>query len=72
MKIKQINSQYRRHFWADYECEHCGYIDRDQPGYDDSHFHKNVIPRMQCKNCGKTAPQNYIPLATKYPDKKVI
>ena len=37
-------------------------------GYDDSYFHKKVIPEMTCDKCGKKADANYRPLATKYPD----
>ncbi len=68
MKIKQINSQNRRDFRADYECEHCGNIEENQSGYDDSYFHNEVIPKMKCKECGKTAGDEYRPLATKYPE----
>jgi len=68
MKIKQINSQHRRDFRADYECEHCGHIEKNKYGYDDSNFHENVIPTMTCTECGKTADENYRPLKTKYPD----
>ncbi len=66
MKIKRIISQNRRDFWADYECEHCGYIDEIQTGYDDSNFHQNVIPKMKCKKCDKQAPEDHRPLAPKY------
>ena len=68
MRIKQINSQHRRDFIADYECEHCGFIEKDSDGYDDANFHQNVIPKMKCEQCGKTADDNYKPLATKYPE----
>jgi len=67
MKIRKIVSQYRRDFHAVYECEHCGHI-VEGGGYDDGHFHKNVIPAMECPECGKTAGDDYRPLATKYPD----
>lgn len=68
MKIKKITSQYRRDFYAIYECEHCGHNTKEQSGYDDSYFHKEVIPKMKCEQCGKTADENYRPLSTKYPD----
>lgn len=68
MKIKKINNQIRRDFWADMECEHCGYIESNVSGYDDDNFHRNVIPRMKCPECGKTAPEDYRPLTTKYPE----
>ena len=71
MKIKEIESQHRRDFWAVYECEHCSHTQRGR-GYDDSNFHQNVIPNMECPSCGKKAPDSYRPLATKYPASTVI
>jgi len=71
MKIKQIISQSRRDFNAIYVCEHCGH-EREGDGYDDTYFHQNVIPKMQCEKCGKTASKDYRPLATKYPDYKIV
>ena len=65
MKIKTIESQHRRDFYAVYECEHCGHTERAS-GYDDDHFHKNVVPDMKCKECGKAADDKYRPLTTKY------
>ena len=67
MKIKTITSQHRRDFYAVYECEHCGGT-HDGSGYDDANFHQNVIPAMKCSGCGKTAGDEYRPLATKYPE----
>jgi len=67
MKIKEIISQSRRDFIAVYVCEHCGYEYKGS-GYDDSNYHKNVIPRKKCPKCGKVANENYRPLTTKYPD----
>jgi transcription elongation factor Elf1 len=67
MKIKKIKSQSRRDFQAVYECEHCG-ATTEGYGYDDSNFHQNVIPKMTCGKCGKTASDDYRPLTTKYPD----
>jgi len=71
MKIRQIISQHRRDFTAEYECEHCGFI-KTSYGYDDAHFHENVIPKMKCEHCGKTADDNYRPLATKYPEGMLV
>ena len=71
MRIKEILSKYRRDFKAIYECEHCGDI-ITKPGYDDSYFHAQVIPKMICSKCGKTANESYRPLMTKYPDNQVI
>lgn len=67
MKIKKITSQTRRDFWAVYECEHCGH-EHKAGGYDDDHFHQRVIPDMACPSCGKKAPADARPLATKYPE----
>ena len=67
MKIKEIIHQHRRDFKAVFECEHCQAEFEDR-GYDDANFHVNVIPRMECRRCGKTSPENYRPLATKYPE----
>jgi len=67
MKIKQITSQSRRDFTAVYECEHCGHSDTGS-GYDDDNFHRNVIPNMACKKCGKKAAGDYRPMGTKYPE----
>ncbi len=66
MQIDAITSQYRRDFRADYKCEHCGHTENGY-GYDDAHFHAEVIPAMVCKKCGKTASPAYRPLTTKYP-----
>ncbi|MEW8091280.1 MAG: hypothetical protein AB2784_16810 [Candidatus Thiodiazotropha endolucinida] len=71
MKIKKIISQHRRDFTAIYECEHCGHTE-EASGYDDRHFHENVIPDMVCSKCGKKADESYRPLGTKYPDSAVV
>jgi ribosomal protein L37AE/L43A len=67
MKILEIIHQSRRDFIAIYTCEHCEHTTKGS-GYDDSNFHVNVIPKMECKKCGKKAEENYRPLSTKYPD----
>ena len=67
MKIQKITWQNRRDFSAIYECEHCG-ATHEAGGYDDSYFHNNVIPQMECPKCNKKADINYQPLKTKYPD----
>lgn len=69
MRIKSIISQHRRDFQALYECEHCGH-EKKGSGYDDTNFHRNVIPKMECPKCNKTASDNYRPLETKYADSK--
>lgn len=67
MHIKEILSQNQRDFWAIYECEHCGDTEK-RSGYDDSYFHRVVIPEMRCKKCNKQASEKYRPLKTKCPD----
>lgn len=52
MQIKEILRQNRRDFHAIYECEFCGHT-KDGSGYDDSNFHDNVIPNMECPECHK-------------------
>ena len=71
MKIKEITSQCRRDFTAIYECEHCGFTFKGV-GYDDDNFHQNVISKMKCSQCGKTASENYRPLKTKYKSWEII
>lgn len=71
MKIKQFTSQIRRDFWADYECETCGYVEVHKSGYDDRNFHENVVPNMKCPHCCRTSKDSsdkYSPLLTKYPE----
>ena len=71
MKIKNIISQHRRDFTAIYECEHCSHEHKGS-GYDDQYFHQTVIPDKKCPDCGKTAGEEYRPLAPKYPAHKVV
>jgi uncharacterized Zn finger protein len=71
MKIKKINSQRRRDFRADYECENCGHVEKDRSGYDDRNFHDNVIPSMKYTECGKSRNDLNIKseqTTTKYPE----
>lgn len=68
MKILKINTQSRRDFWADMVCEHCGHVEQNVSGYDDDFFHRNVIPKIQCKLCGEHSPEDYRPMGTKYAD----
>ncbi len=67
MKIKKMLNKNRRDFTAIYICEHCD-VEVKRGGYDDSHFHSNVIPKMECASCGKTAKDDYIPMGTRYPE----
>ena len=72
MYITKINNQSRRDFWADMKCEHCDYVEKNVSGYDDDNFHRNVIPQIKCKECGKTASNNYRPLTTKYGPNEIV
>lgn len=71
MRIKTIESQHRRDFFAIYECEHCGH-EKSGSGYDDDNFHRNVIPQMKCDACGEVAPDEYRPMGTKYAAHEVV
>ena len=71
MKIKKMLRQHRRDFTAIYECEHCPHTEESR-GYDDTHFHENVIPNMICKKCGKKATTDYQPKETKYPNEVIV
>lgn len=75
MKIKEIISQYRRDFYAIYECQFCGHETGKESGYDDHHFHTVAIPKMVCDKCGKSVEKNgdklkgeYRALTTRYPE----
>lgn len=72
MKIKTILSQHRRDFSATMECEHCGHESHLSSGYDDANYHQNVIPEMECPECGKKAPESYRALAPKHGAHEVI
>ena len=72
MYITKMNNQSRRDFWADMKCEHCDYVEKNVSGYDDYNFHRNVIPQIKCKECGKTASNNYRPLTTKYGPNEIV
>lgn len=68
MVIKEITYQHRRDFKAIYVCHNCGYEKEDR-GYDDDNFHRNVVPAKICPNCGKCENDfnpNYRPMGTKY------
>lgn len=71
MKIKKILSQNRRDFTAIYVCEH-GQHEKEGSGYDDSYFHKEVIPGMVCESCQEKSGKDYVPKETKYPDSKQV
>jgi DNA replicative helicase MCM subunit Mcm2 (Cdc46/Mcm family) len=71
MEIKKILSQHRRDFTAIYKCEHCE-NETESSGYDDSYFHQEVIPNMECSKCKKKSSEKYKPRATKYKDSQVV
>jgi len=71
MRIKKIVSQNRRDILVIFYCEHCGH-DYEGWAYDDSYFHRSVLPKEECPECGRTAGQNSQPRATKYPDEAVV
>ena len=71
MKIETIESRHRRDFYAIYVCEHCGAKKRGS-GYDDANFHANVVRKMECRQCGKTAGAEYDPRGTKYAPWEVV
>jgi len=68
MNIKRITNQHRRDFDAILQCEHCNHEQKLEGGYDDAYYHQNVLPNIKCKKCNKTAGDNYIEKATKYPE----
>ena len=53
MKIQRITFEHRNDFNAILECEHCAETSILTTGYHDSNYHVNVIPRFECKACGK-------------------
>ena len=72
MHIKKIIRQNRRDFTAIYQCEHCN-VTEEAYGYDDAHFHRNVIPAKKCPSCGLTANNDtFRPLGTKYPEWQTV
>ena len=71
MRIQKIVNQDRRDFTAIYECEHCGHTVKGS-GYDDSYFHRNVIPEKECDKCHRKAAGDYRPRAPKYSEGQTI
>jgi len=73
MKIKKILSQSRRDLIVIYECDHddCNYTEKGS-GYDDSNFHQNVVPDMECKKCGRKAKPETRKMAPLYSDHVII
>lgn len=55
MKITKTYDWMRRDFSFDAECEHCGNIEQNHSGYDDSNYYNNVVPKMKCGKCGESS-----------------
>ncbi|WP_312905427.1 hypothetical protein [Stutzerimonas nitrititolerans] len=53
MKITSLKGSMGRDLYGTMECEHCGTSDKLFGGYDDGHWHNNVLPAFHCKACGK-------------------
>lgn len=53
MKIIYNYGFNRRDFYADIECQFCGNIEKRVRCYDNTFFHQQVIPNMECKKCDK-------------------
>ena len=52
MKITNLTS-IGRDLYGMLECEHCGVTAKLSGGYDDAHWHNNVLPAFHCGACGK-------------------
>jgi len=72
MNITNVTSQSRYDFCADMECEHCGATAHLTTGYDDNNYHKNVIPSMRCKSCGKNRAGELPPAPAAKPASAII
>lgn len=53
MELESIIASEGVDFEAIFKCQFCSHT-REGSGCDDEEFHKNIIPRMLCPNCGKT------------------
>lgn len=53
MKIKAISNRWGRDLYGTMECEHCGATEKLTGGYDDAHWHQNVLPTFHCQSCKK-------------------
>lgn len=54
MKLLRNYNQHRRDCWIDAECEGCGEVRENIEAYDDDNYWVNVLPDMECKNCGES------------------
>ena len=74
MKIDRITNQSRRDLYGFMKCEGCGH-EQKFVGYDDDNYHRNVVPAVLCRSCGKSANELGVdvrPLAPKHPPHVVI
>lgn len=71
MHIVEIISQHRRDLVLLLKCEHCCH-EVKQSGYDDAHYHKNVIPKMECPKCKRKATADMEPKQPKYAEGVVV
>ena len=71
MHIKRVLDQNRRDITAVFACEHCGH-EHEKYGYDDEHFHRKVVPAMECPSCGRKQESPLRPMGTRYPDAQVV
>ena len=56
MKMLEIvGSSSGRDYYANFECEHCGFISKHVRCYDDDNFDNNVIPNALCPKCNKSS-----------------
>tara|TARA_R110000796_G_C14202540_1_gene392054 strand:- start:141 stop:347 length:207 start_codon:yes stop_codon:yes gene_type:complete len=66
MKIKKVTWRYGNDFCAIYECQHCEHTEEGD-GYSDANFYGNVIPKLKCSSCGKTAEHASVPPTPEVP-----
>lgn len=56
MKLIEKTHQHRRDFSGILQCEGCNHKQKLNSGYDDTFYHKEVIPKkIKCDNCNKTS-----------------
>lgn len=52
MKIISLTPVRGRDLYGELQCEHCGAKGKLSGGYDDGHWHSNVLPAFHCEACG--------------------
>ena len=53
MQIKSMKPGTGRDLYGTLSCEHCGSEEKLVGGYDDAHWHNNVLPAQHCPTCRK-------------------